>query len=231
MSQLQQQLESIPGYSFAVDAFNDYAGEHFNNTDPFEDEDGNKRRLDRTTSTDKERRLWNRIRRQAWVHDRCFLGLCGVGLDCGIGLVPVAVFFVPVVGPLMMYAVHARLIHIAQDGMVLPAELVAKMHLNIVFDLLISLPPVVGGFFSWLHGCLTRNAGMLYCFMEKQARLRAEGGPRYVGVRQNPLYANTDRERNYNVDGLSSDRERSYNASGGRSERGARVGAQQSGVR
>lgn len=225
MDQLQLQLQSIPGYGMAVDALNDYAGDHFNNTDPFEDDDGHRRRLDRTIATEDERRLWKRIQRQAWTHDRCFLGLCGIGLDCGIGLVPVAVFFVPVLGPLMMYVVHARLIHMAQSGMVLPLDLVAKMQLNIVFDLLISLPPVVGGFFTWLNGCLTRNAGMLFNYMEKRAHER-ETGPRYIGTRQNPLYPNdpgrskTDRsktDKNYKSRSLYPNE--------------IHVGAQQSGVR
>ncbi|KAJ8138863.1 hypothetical protein OY671_007924, partial [Metschnikowia pulcherrima] len=51
MSQLEEQLENIPGYDLAMDKYNDIMGEKFNNTDPFEDEDGNRRILDVTKTT------------------------------------------------------------------------------------------------------------------------------------------------------------------------------------
>lgn len=202
MSQFQEQLENLPGYDIVMDKYNDMAGEKFNTTDPFEDEDGNKRKLSPQFHTQSELRAWKRVQKLAWSHDRCFLGLCGVGLDCGIGLVPLAVFLLPGLGPIAMYVVHARLINIAQDDVHLPASLVAKMQANILVDFLISLPPVIGAYLSWMNGCLTRNAGMFYVYLEKMASQRQTGNvPQYEGTRgqplQQPLYAGTKREQNY----------------------------------
>ncbi|QBM88202.1 protein of unknown function DUF4112 [Metschnikowia aff. pulcherrima] len=182
MSQLEEQLENIPGYDLAMDKYNDIMGEKFNNTDPFEDEDGNGRVLDVTKTTEKERKVWKRIQKLAWVHDKCFLGSCGVGMDCGIGLVPLAVFFLPGIGAIITYVIHARVISIAQNELYLPAKLVAKLQANILMDFLISLPPVIGAFLSWLNGCLTRNAGMIYVYLAKIGEKRAAGqAPVYIG--------------------------------------------------
>lgn len=223
MSQFQEQLENVPGYGFVMDKYNDFAGEKFNTTNPFEDEDGNKRKLSPQSHTHSENRAWRRVQKLAWSHDKCFLGLCGVGLDCGIGLVPLAVFLLPGLGPIAMYVVHARLINIAQDDVRLPTSLVAKMQTNILVDFLISLPPVIGAYLLWLNGCLTRNAGMFYVYLEKMAKEREEGGvPQYEGTRsaplQQPLYAGTRREINYE----KGQKDRKENI---------QVGAQQSGIR
>lgn len=190
MSQLEDQLESIPGYGIAMDKYNDWAGEKFNNTNPFEDEEGNKRVLHSQKTTEKERRVWKKVQKSAWVHDKCFLGSCGVGMDCGLGLVPVAVFFLPGLGPLIMYVIHARLISMAQNELYLPGKLVAKLQTNILVDFLISLPPLIGAFLAWLNGCLTRNAGMLYVYLDRLAEKRAAGqAATYVG----PLNAQNNR--------------------------------------
>lgn len=228
MSQFQEQLESLPGYDFVMDKFNDYAGEHFNNTNPFEDELGNKRKLSPNFHTQAEKRAWQRVQKLAWNHDKCFLGLCGVGLDCGIGLVPLAVFFLPGLGPIAMYVVHARLINTAQEDVHLPASLVAKMQGNILLDFLISLPPVIGAYLSWLNGCLTRNAGLIYVYLEYLSSQRQKGNlPVYEGTRtqgtQQPLYSGTQREHNYQdrFGGKSTKK---------KSEESIQVGAQQSGI-
>lgn len=186
MSQLQSQLQNLPGYDVAMDYWNEYAEEHINKKigrNPYEDEDGHKLKLKNPHSTDQEKRLWKRVQKQAWVHDKCFLGSCWVGLDCGVGLVPVVVALVPALGPLLMYGVHARLVHIVTNEYTLPNTLVAKLEAQILFDLLISLPPVIGGFFSWLNGCLTRNAGMIYDYFLFAAEQRATNKvPVYVGT-------------------------------------------------
>lgn len=57
------------------------------------------------------------------------------------------------------------------------------MQANIMFDLLITFPPVIGSFFGWLHSCSTRNAGMVYVYLEKMLKERAsERGVRYAGT-------------------------------------------------
>lgn len=202
MAQIQEQLENIPGYDIAMDKFNEVAGEKFNTMDPFEDENGKRRKLNPEVYLKKEQQAWRKIQRQAWIDDKCFLGLCGVGMDCGIGLAPVACFFIPALGPLMMYVIHARLISIAEKQFFINHQLEAKLHSNIIFDLLISLPPVIGGFLTWLNGCLTRNAGMIYKHLERLAAEKQNNErPQYVGTseqQQHPLYQNYARSQNYN---------------------------------
>lgn len=202
MSQIQQQLESIPGYDIAMDKYNEVAGDKLNTINPFEDEHGNRRKINENVYSKKEQKVWKKIQNRAWVDDKCFLGLCGVGMDCGIGLAPVACFFVPALGPLMMYIVHLRLVTLAQEEFFISHLLEAKLHSNILFDLLILLPPVIGGFLSWLNGCLTRNAGMIYKHLEKIAREKEQNErPQYVGTGPQPpepLYQSHARSVNYN---------------------------------
>lgn len=59
MSQLQDQLEGLPGYGLIMDTFNDYAEQHFNKLDPFEDEDGNKRKLSPKASKEDQKLIRN----------------------------------------------------------------------------------------------------------------------------------------------------------------------------
>lgn len=68
-----------------------------------------------------------------------------------------------------MYMVHSKLISMADKELALPADLLAKMHGNIVLDLLISLPPLLGTLLAWLNACSTRNCAMVYNFMAKRA--------------------------------------------------------------
>ncbi|KAG7663411.1 uncharacterized protein J8A68_003063 [[Candida] subhashii] len=186
MSQLQQQIQSLPGYDIVMDYVNDYAEEHFDKiVDPYQDEQGNKRRLPNNLTTKKEQKAWKKIQSQAWTHDNCFLGSCGVGMNCGIGSASLAVFFLPMIGPLIMYAVHSRLITIAQENFNLPQKLILKLQSNIVWDLIITFPPLIGVFFGWMHGCSTRNAGLIYGYLEKMVEVRASSrGVQYVGTQR-----------------------------------------------
>ncbi|KAI5951969.1 hypothetical protein KGF54_005044 [Candida jiufengensis] len=183
MSQIQDQLENIPGYSIAMDKFNEYAEENWNKgVDPYYDKKtGKKLKLPKDITTKEEQKCWNKIQSLAWQHDKCMLGSCGVGMDCGVGLVPFVVLFFPVLGPLIMYAMHARLISIAQKQFNLPNKLQAQLQSNIGFDLLITFPPVIGSFFGWLHSCSTRNAGLIYSYIDKLAKERAASGMTYGG--------------------------------------------------
>ncbi|EGV60650.1 hypothetical protein CANTEDRAFT_116710 [Yamadazyma tenuis ATCC 10573] len=205
MSQLQSQMEGLPGYDILMGFWEDYAGEHLNTIDPYEDENGNKRRLP-SSSSQQEQRMWKIVQKKAWAHDKCFLGSCGVGMDCGVGLAPLVVLFFPVLGPLIMYGVHARLIHVVTNEMKLPGSLVAKMEANIVVDLLITFPPVIGCFFGYLHSCSTRNAGLIYKYFLFLAEQREKNNvPLYVGrgaighgpETVQPAYAGTARQNNY----------------------------------
>jgi hypothetical protein len=73
-----------------------------------------------------------------------------------------------------MYWVHDKLIELADDRYKLPAEIKVKMHGNIVIDLLISLVPILGSVFAWLHACSTRNAAIVYNFVGKRALERKQ---------------------------------------------------------
>ncbi|KAI5960605.1 uncharacterized protein KGF55_004498 [Candida pseudojiufengensis] len=183
MSQFQEQLENIPGYGIAMDKFNEYAEDHWNvGVDPYYDKKtGKKLKLPKDITTKDEQKCWNKIQSLAWQHDKCMLGSCGIGMDCGLGLVPFVVFFFPVLGPLVMYAMHSRLIAIAEKQFNLPNKLQAQLQSNIGFDLLITFPPVIGSFFGWLHSCSTRNAGLIYAYIDKMAKQRAESGMTYGG--------------------------------------------------
>jgi len=206
MSNVQDQLEGLPGYDIVMDYWNDYAEEHIKvGKNPYEDENGNKLRLPKNT-TKEEQKIWKRVQSTAWVHDKCFLGSCGVGMDCGLGSVPLVVALFPVLGPLVMYGLHARLIHIVTNEYKLPNKLVLKMESQIAFDLLISLPPILGGFLAWLNGCLTRNAGMIYNYFAYVSLEREKNKqPTYVGTGDiseylrspEPAYTNTARQNNY----------------------------------
>lgn len=197
MSQFQDQLENIPGYDIVMDKFNEYAEDHWNNTDPYTDEKtGKKLKLPPDLTTKQEQKAWAKIQSMAWQHDKCLFGSCGVGMDCGLGLVPFAVFFFPVIGPLVVYMIHMRLISLANERFHLPGKLMAQMQGNIGFDLLITFPPVIGSFFGWMHKCSTRNAGMIYCCVVKMAKERqAQGAVKYSGSGVNAgQYGRSERE-------------------------------------
>jgi len=170
--EVQEQLEALPGFDILQSLWDEYAGSHLQTKDPYEDENGNRLKLPSDICTKSEQKLFRSIQKKAWVHDKCFLGSCGIGMDCGLGLVPLVVLFFPVVGPLLMYVVHQRLIQIAADEMKLPPKLYAKLNANIGFDLLITFPPVFGCFFGWMNQCSTRNAALIYDYMVFAAQTR-----------------------------------------------------------
>jgi len=74
----------------------------------------------------------------------------------------------------MMFAIHGRLVTIADQEFHLPPAIVTKMHANIGFDLLISFPPILGSLFAWLNGCSTRNAALVHTYLVKRERKKEE---------------------------------------------------------
>lgn len=237
MSNIQNTLEGLPGYDVVMDYWNDYAKEHIKvGKNPYENENGKKLRLP-TNNTKQEQKIWKRVQQTAWVHDKCFLGSCGVGMNCGLGSVPLVVALFPVLGPLIMYGLHARLIHIVTNEYKLPNKLVLQMESQIVFDLLISFPPVIGGFLAWLNGCLTRNAGMIFNYFAYVSQEREKNNkPTYIGTGDvtehlrspQPAYSNTARHNNYQS-GLRTDKTKSVfkKALPVTSANGIKVGSQQ----
>lgn len=191
---VEKQLAGLVfGYDYMIDTFNDYAEEHFNMKNPYEDEEGHRLRLpDHATKEDQKN--WRKIQNQAWRHDKCFMGSCGFAMDCGLGMGPLVVL-IPVIGPYVMYLVHMRSIRFVQKKYALPNKMLATLHSQILIDLLISLPPVIGTFLSWVHGCSTRNASLMYKYLvvlteekaKQQGTLPPPGATRtdpYTEVRQ-----------------------------------------------
>lgn len=83
------------------------------------------------------------------------------------------------IGPLTIYVLHGRILSIAEELRV-PQTVIAKMSGNILFDLLMTLIPLLGIFFSYLNQCSTRNAAMVFNYLSKQAGRAQERGVRQV---------------------------------------------------
>lgn len=175
LTSVQDQVLGLPGFDIINDKWNEVAEERFQTKDPYlEEVDGKtrKRKLDPRASN-KEKKVWKQVQRMAWRDDKCFLGCYPV--DCGIGLAPFLAFFIPTLGPLIMYAVHARMVHKVDKELHLSPALLAKMQSNIGLDVLISILPLIGAVMAWMHACSTRNASLVYNEMNKQISSAAAG--------------------------------------------------------
>lgn len=152
----------------AIDKFNELAEKYIKTKNPYIETlpDGSTRKLKLPASaTKQEQKQWKKIQKRAWLDDKCFMGCYPV--DCGCGLGPIMVIL-PGIGPYLMYLVHLKLIQMAVSKFHIDAATQAKLHANIIFDLLITLPPVIGSFFAWLNGCSTRNAAIIHTEIRKQ---------------------------------------------------------------
>ncbi|ODQ65131.1 hypothetical protein NADFUDRAFT_83201 [Nadsonia fulvescens var. elongata DSM 6958] len=157
-------------YNTGVDIWNEYAGEKFNTKDPFEEklENGETRRRRAPEGSPPEVvKAWKRIQMMAWTHDRCCMGCYPV--DLGFGLAPLVSIF-PIIGPMFMYCIHAKLITRAEREFPVPQVLSAKLYSNILVDFLISITPVIGPLLAWLNACSTRNAAMIHTYLKKRAK-------------------------------------------------------------
>ena len=158
----------------ATERVNEYAEKHVKTKDPYQEEvgGGKTRKLKlRDSATKEEQKMWKWVQRRAWVDDKCFMGCYPV--DCGVGLGPLVVAL-PCIGPLLMYAVHARLTTRAGMFFNLDAKTVAKLNANILFDLFLTFPPVIGSFFSWMNGCSSRNAAIIHSEVTKMLLRREQ---------------------------------------------------------
>lgn len=184
---VESQFESS-AEDYAMEKFNAFANKKYNCKDPFRDPETNKRlRLPEELSPQKsDVKFWKRCQNKAWRDDQCFLSICGFYASagcCSIGSCPLVVL-IPIIGPIIMYHIHAKLIRMCQKkrpGM-LSDEQIAKMHANIVFDLCIALPPIIGTFFTWLNGCSTRNCTIIYAALCKELQRTARQGRHEVEV-------------------------------------------------
>lgn len=176
----------------------EFAGEHFQPTkDPYYEQtpDGKKHRRRMPDYCSKEEsKNWKKIQNKAWMHDK---GLCGCCCWTeNIGWAPFLAIF-PVIGPALMYSVHNKLIKLANKKYDLPPEMLVKMHTNIVIDLCISLIPILGSVFAWLHACSTRNAAMVYNFVCERALEKHNNAQRVQQARQDSV-TNNIQSRNKN---------------------------------
>lgn len=172
----------------------DYAGEHFQPTsDPFYQEVKDiatgetkqiRRRLpDNLDFTKQDSKNWKSIQGKAWSHDRSICGCCC--WTSFIGWAPI-VAILPIIGPILMYSVHRKLIMLADKKFQLPSDLKAKMYANISVDLVISLVPIMGSIFTWLNACSTRNAEMIYNFIVKRAMEQQKRKPNKANTQYPP---------------------------------------------
>lgn len=159
------------GQGYLQDTAMEYAGNNFQPTkDPYYvtiDDDGNKKRLRLPECCSKaERKAYKKLQNRAWLHDKGLCGCCCWWNSIGWGPL---LALIPVIGPALMYWVHKKLIKQAKAHFDLPKDIIAKMHGNIVLDLLISLVPFLGAIFAWMHACSSRNCAMVYNYVAKRA--------------------------------------------------------------
>lgn len=163
------------GVGILEDEANDFASEHFQPTkDPFYEKLPNGKQVRRRLPdycTKQESKAWKNLQNKAWSHDRSLCGCC-CWTEC-VGWAPVLAI-VPVIGPALMYWVHGKLVDYANKQYNLPAELLVKLHGNIGIDLAISLIPILGVLFAWLHASSTRNCALIYNYVSKRALEKAE---------------------------------------------------------
>ncbi|CCF56102.1 hypothetical protein KAFR_0A06670 [Kazachstania africana CBS 2517] len=157
------------GQGYVQDLSKDYSAKHFQPTkDPYYTErpgGGTKRRRLPEGCSKQESKAWKSVQNKAYLHDK---SLCGCCCWCdNIGWAPLLAL-IPGIGPLLMFWVHSELIKLANKKFQLPEDLMAKMYGNIAVDLALSLVPLLGSLFSWLHACSTRNAAMIYNYVSKR---------------------------------------------------------------
>ncbi|KAG0669265.1 hypothetical protein KLU848_1412 [Kluyveromyces marxianus] len=165
------------GTDYAMEKYEEFMGTKFQPVkDPYYVEMSDGKRVRRRLPaycTKQETKTWKRLQNRAWYDDRCFLGCGYLWIDWGIGWATM-LSLIPVIGPVLMYLVHSSTIEYARKRYELPESLVLKMHGNIMFDLLISLPPVIGTLFAWMSQCSTRNAAMVYNYVCKASWAREQ---------------------------------------------------------
>lgn len=213
------------GQDYLTDKANEYAEEHFQPTkNPYYETiklpNGEikeiRRKLPKDLFSKKESKAWKSVQNKAWSHDRSMCGCC-CWTDT-IGWAPLLAL-IPVIGPALMYSIHNKLITYADKEFHLPVEVKAKMHGNIMVDLCISLVPILGTLFSWLHTCSTRNAAIVYNFVVKRAverrqtnfqrqQLQSQGPPQVNNGSSYNNLRNTDnrnqKENQYEMRNLNS---------------------------
>lgn len=204
---------------YGLEKWNDIAGKKlFKLKDPFRDLQTNKRLgLPRELNPSKQdEKLWRSCQNKAWRDDKCFCSYFGFYMDCcfGIGMCPLVVL-IPTIGPFLMYFVHNKLIRMVQKkrpGLIDNTTL-AKMHANITFDLLISLPPIIGIFFTWLNGCSTRNCVLIYDCMIRDLQAKLPQNVQQVQQQQPQFIRNNNNNKNHKYYGKENV-EPSYNNNG-----------------
>ncbi|PRT55828.1 hypothetical protein B9G98_03448 [Wickerhamiella sorbophila] len=164
---LSSTIEGIPGFGAVSTVFQAAAPDVIKTKDPFYEEiDGDKKRRKAPGNVSEvQRKLWKKVMKRAWYHDRNFCNCFPI--DLGLGIIPI-VTILPLIGPWICYTMHAELIKYAADAGC-PKKTLAKMGGNVTFDFLISICPVLGSIFCWMNACSTKNAALFDTFMRNHA--------------------------------------------------------------
>ncbi|ODV86150.1 hypothetical protein CANARDRAFT_196941 [[Candida] arabinofermentans NRRL YB-2248] len=172
---IDDNLQQLPFYDTILEKWNEYAGDRFKTKDPYTyiDPATNKKHKLKLpdNATKVEKKIWKQLQRKAWINDKCFMGCYPI--DCGIGLSPI-LLLLPVIGPIMMWGIQTRLITIASQNYNIDSKTYMKLQSNIMIELIISIPPLIGSFLSWLNGCSTRNIAIIHTKVVKLMLERAE---------------------------------------------------------
>ncbi|CAO3675717.1 unnamed protein product [Rhizopus stolonifer] len=108
--------------------------------------------------TAEEQRVLKKIKSRAHYLDRGISCCCfQIGLDGLVG-------FIPVIGDFIGVLLALQLIYMATP-LDLPAEVIYKMMMNVVFDFVIGLVPLVGDVLDIMYKCNTKNAILLENFL------------------------------------------------------------------
>ncbi|GME75685.1 unnamed protein product [Ambrosiozyma monospora] len=73
-----------------------------------------------------------------------------------------------------MYLIHKRLIRILKKSFDVDPDTLHKLKANASFDLLITLPPILGVILGMVNGCSTRNACIAHTMITRKLLERAQ---------------------------------------------------------
>lgn len=157
----------------------EYLETHVSQEDPFIqeyiDERGRKRTRKNNSVPDgltaQDEIIFKRFRTSAYHMDRRCQYLCFfLPFRCGSHTL---LSIIPIIGPILCYLHSIQWIR-TLTPLHMPATLLAKMHANVMIDLLFTIVPIAGIFFKWFNKCNTRNTVLLEKWLVLRATNRTE---------------------------------------------------------
>lgn len=186
LNAFNSQVQNIPGYGVLSWLYQYEAGERIQPKDPFYEcvpknpqkqvKKGEKieykevKRKAPPYITDKQRKLYKKIFRRAWYHDRNFCGCTPFSL--GLGMIAI-VSILPIIGAIITYKMHYKMIKMCNQAGC-PAKLQAKMASNVGIDTAIALVPLLSVLFCWMNACSTRNFKLFDEWIRSEAAINAK---------------------------------------------------------